>query len=321
MRAALRRPRRTATIAAVLSLGACLREPAEPLRVGINPWPGYEPFHVARDLKLAPGLSWQLHELPSASAAISAFRNRALDATALTLDEALLLLQDGVDVRVVLVLDVSHGGDALMARPEVASLADLRGKRVGVESSALGAYMLARALQAAGLTAAQVVPVPVTVDQHEKAYGDGRVDAIVTFEPVKSRLEARGAKALFDSSRIPDEVMDVLVIHADVLARRAQAVAALREGWHRGTEALRSGGVDPARLSRRYGVPVEVASHLHDGLRLVDRDGNRRFLEGPSPALLFAADRLAAVMLQNELLRRPVATARLLAPPPAQSGP
>lgn len=315
MRAVVWGRRVTAAAALALALGACLREPPEPLRVGTNPWPGYEPLHLARDLKLAPGLDWQLRELPSASAALAAFRNRSLDAAALTLDEVLLLLHDGVDVRVVQVLDVSLGGDALVARPEVASLADLRGRRIGVESSALGAYMLARALQAAGLGAAQVRPVPVAVDMHAKAYGDGSVDAVVTFEPVKSLLQARGAKVLFDSSQIPDEVVDVLVVHAEVTSRRARAVAALLEGWHRGVEHLRSGGADPARLARRYGVPVDMASRLYDGLRLVDREENRRFLEGPSPALLATGDRLAAFMLQAELLKRPVETARLLAPP------
>jgi NitT/TauT family transport system substrate-binding protein len=319
MRAESRRRwvRGAAAAALAFLLSACPREPAEPLRVGTNHWPGYEPLYLARDLKLAPGLEWQLHEQTSGSATMAAFRNRSIDAAAVTLDETLLLLQDGLDVRVVLVLDVSHGADVLMARPDIATLADLRGKRIGVESSALGAYVLTRALQAAGLAPGQVVPVPVAADQHERAYLDRRVDAVVTFEPVKARLSARGAKVLFDSSQIPEEIVDVLVIHADVLARRGRAVAALVEGWYRGLEHLQSGAADPSRLARRYGVPPGEAMRLYEGFRLVDRDWNQRFLGGPRPALLAAAERLAQVMRRSELLRRDVEPARLLAPAPS----
>jgi len=84
------------------SLAGCGVEPAPPLRIGTNVWPGYEPLYLARELGYLDPRSVHLVEYPSASEVIRAFRNHAIEAAALTFDEVLLLTQDGFKPRVVL---------------------------------------------------------------------------------------------------------------------------------------------------------------------------------------------------------------------------
>jgi len=64
-----------------------------------------------------------------------------------------------------------------------AGLASLKGKRVGVETGALGAYMLTRALQKGELTLKDIEPVSLSPGGHEAAFHAGEVDAIRRMAP------------------------------------------------------------------------------------------------------------------------------------------
>ena len=137
-------------------LSGCSNETVPTIRVGTNVWPGYEPLYLARNLEKWPEKQIKLVEYPSASEVIRAFRNRSIEAASLTLDEVLLLRQDNIPVTVVLVHDISAGGDVIMATPEIKKVTQLRGKKVAVESNALGAFVITRALQINGLNSSDI---------------------------------------------------------------------------------------------------------------------------------------------------------------------
>lgn len=296
-----------------LLLAACQGETPRSLSIATNQWPGYEPLYLARDLGYYGNADIRLVELPSSSEVIKAFRNGTVDAAALTLDEALLLVQDDIAVKAVLVMDVSNGADVVMARPGIKSLAGLAGKRVGAESSALGAYMLSRMLMVAGLKPTDIEILPLTVDQHEGAYQSGKVDAVVTFDPVRTKLLAAGAHILFDSRRIPNEIFDILIVRREYLQRHSRQVARLEDAWYRALDYLHRKPEDAAqRMAKREGISGAEFREALKGLRIPDHDENDRLLHGANPGLIPPAQRLMKVMAQNRLLRGEVDPARLL---------
>lgn len=287
-------------------LAGCTREPEAPLRVGTNVWPGYEPFYLARELGCYPQGSVKLVEYSSASEVMQAFRNGAIDAAALTLDEALLLAETTSDVSVVLVLDVSNGADVVLARPGLTGLRDLKGQRVGLETTALGAYVLTRALQTVGMTPADVRTVHLDVFQHERVFREGRIDAVVTFEPARTRLLAAGARQLFDSSMIPGEIVDVLVVRRTFAAHHGAQTGRFVRGWFSALDFIHK---DPARaaalMAGRERISAAEFQKALAGLHLSGLADNRSQLAGSPPAILFTARRLSRVMLANRLLERP----------------
>ena len=109
-------------------LVACQPVPAAPLALGLNAWVGYDPLVLARERGLIDTRAVKVIELSSSSETLRHFRNRLLDAAALTLDEALRLADEGFDPRVVAVLSASAGADVVLAVPEVRDLAGLRGR-------------------------------------------------------------------------------------------------------------------------------------------------------------------------------------------------
>lgn len=274
------------------------RPSEEPLRVGANVWPGYDLMFLARELGYYDEQTIRLIDFSSAAEVSRAYRNRLLDVAALTADEALAVTSGQTDHRIVLVFDFSNGADVLLSRPEIRSIEDLRGRRVGVETTALGAYMLARALEGGGLSPRDVTVVEVPLSRHEKAFAAGEVDAVVTFEPIRSRLLASGARKLFDSSQIRGEIVDVLLTRLELPEGKRRALAALVSGWFRALDYLEKHPADAAaRIAPREGVTAEQFLASLGGLQLADRQANLRLLGRASDNLEATLSRLSAVML------------------------
>ena len=284
----LRAPR-AAWLACVMALSvflfsSCSTEGERPLRVGTNVWPGYETLYLARSLGEYRDTDIKLVELPNASEVIQALRNGTLEVAALTLDEALSVAQDGHDLRVVSIMDFSRGGDVVLAQSGITEAADLRGRRIGVENTAVGAIMLDAVLRSANLQLDDVEAIPITVDEHAEAFVSGRVDAIVTFEPVRSKLLAVGAEPLFDSSFIPDRIVDVLVTRADVAERHAVNLRSLLRGHFTAQAYLRDHpDAAAALIEARVGLPEAALGPMFRGIYLPDLVENHRLLT-PGPA-------------------------------------
>lgn len=270
---------------------------AQFLRLGTNVWPGYDPLYIAADREdWEQTLRVRVVEYPSASEVLRAFRNKALEAAALTLDEVLALREAGLPLKVVTVLDISAGGDVILGKPEISDFKGLRGKRIAVESGALGAYMITRALELNRMTLDDVEVIPIDVSSQEAAYHGGQVDAVVTFEPVKTRLLASGANELFSSREIPGEIVDVLVVHEEFVDSQPEQIRQLVSGWFRAL-AFRSEQPRLAAglMARRQKISPDEILNSYEGLRFPGPVENRRLLEGELKPTL--------VRLQQTLLR------------------
>jgi len=297
----------------VLVSFSCTSEPQAPLRIGTSVWPGYEPLHLASEMGYFDKMPIKLVEYTSASEVIRAFRNGAIDGALLTLDEVILLAETGLDVKAVLVLDVSHGGDVVLAKPERKTLRDLKGRKIGVETTALGAYVLTPALQRSGMTVSDVTVVPVEIGEHQRAYERGIVDAVVTFEPVKTKILNMGARKLFDSSQIPGEIVDILVIRGDFLKKNRGQIEGVLKGWFRALNYMKENPAKAAGImAKREQISAGEFELSLEGLRIPDIKENRAMLGGTSPGLRKPAELLIKVMIGNQLIRKEVDTGALL---------
>lgn len=290
-------------LAAIGALIAVLFSPAaeKPLRIGTNVWPGYEHLYLARELGYLDSDQLHLVELSSASQVSDALRQGTLEAAALTLDEVLTLLEQGVQLTVVLVLDYSAGGDVLLAHPQIGALSDLKGKQIAVETGAVGAVLLDGALQAGGLQSDDVELIECAAGNHLHCFDS--VDAVVTFEPARSQLLEKGARLLFDSSQIPGRIMDVLVVKREWLGRGSGQIEALLQAYFKARHYWQQEPLRAAELmAPRLGVANDRVAELFDGLILPTLAENRELLAYPDGQLLKLADELAALMVERRLL-------------------
>lgn len=281
-----------------------------PLTVGTNIWPGYEPLYLARALGQYDEKEIRFAEYSNASQVIRAFQNGVLDAAALTLDEQINLLEKGFNVSTVLVMDISDGGDVILSKPEYGSLAALKGKKIGLEDGALGAFLLARAFEINRLNPEDYQLSSFRVNQHESAYDANQVQAVVTFEPIRSKLLAKGAKQIFSSREIPGEVVDVLVVHEKVLTEQKDRLQTLLKGWFFALNTIKTNPENAAQiLSKRLQVPPGQVFSMYEGLRLPTYEENLKLLTGPTPPIEQTMNKLNEIMRANDLLKKPFSIA------------
>lgn len=294
----------------VVLIAACSPVNEQPLRIGTNIWLGYEPLYLARGLGHYDHSSIKLVEFISASEVIHALRSGSLEGAALTLDESLTIMQDGFDLKVILVMDFSHGGDVLMAKPEITSLAQLRGKKVAIEYTAVGALLLDAALKQAKLEAKDIIIVTCELDMHVACYAD--VDALVTFEPVRTQLIKMGARILFDSSQIPGRIVDVLVVQASILNTHANSLRQLLAGYFKARDYLEVHPQDAAkRMSPRQQLDPSEILAAYAGLRLPSLAQNHLLLNGDPAPLDKTAGQLTQLMLEKYVLSKSIKFNRL----------
>lgn len=272
-----------------------------PLRLGLHPWPGYEP------LVLAEGFGWlpdgvTLNWGEAASDTLDGLRTGRLDAGALTLDEVLLARSLGLPLVVVAVVDESVGADQVLAR-EITHPNGWRGARVAFEPSAVGHLVLKLWLETMGLTMADVRAVHLPPAEQPEAWAAGAVDVAISYPPNALTLREQGAVVLYDSSHFPGLVLDVLAVHRDRLGWRDGArVSDLVAAHFRGLEHLRVNPEDALRrIARAHQTTYADTLASFGGLNLPQVTVNRALLRAGGELGAVAA-RLASVMVEARLL-------------------
>ncbi|HET7097786.1 MAG TPA: ABC transporter substrate-binding protein [Casimicrobiaceae bacterium] len=305
--------------AVLVAFVGCAREPDTPLRIGTNVWIGGEPLYLARELGRFEPAMVQLVEYPSASEVLRAYRNQAIDGMVISLDELFGLAADGLDPRIITVIDVSHGADVVVGRSGMKSMSDLKGKSIAVESGALGAFVLSRALALNGMQASDVTVVHLESNEQPSAFEKGQVDGAVTFDPYRLQFLKAGAQILFDSTQIPGEIVDLIAVRASVIQKRPKAVQALLTGWFAAIDYMAR---DPKDAAHRMGIRQQTSGEqfleAQKGLHVPSRDENLKMLGGANPDLAVTGRKLKTLMLDSKLLKSDFQIEKLLAPAPLE---
>lgn len=299
---------RALTLALILSLLGC-SDQTDTLRIGANRWLGYGPLYLADDLHWMTPSGYRLVEYPHTTGVLRGYRNGLLDAALLTLDEALILQSSGQPVQILLVADVSAGADVLFANAHIQQLAQLRGQRIGVENSALGAFFLSRILDLAKLPASEISVIDMPVNEHLHALRTGQIDAAINFASASASFAPLGVHPLLDSRALPNEIIDVLVINPQRVS--AQQAKRLRELWFTSQEQWfeQRQDIDP-RLSRRLGLNGDELAQTLAGLQIGDRALNQQLRNDGT--LLRSLNQLNDYLFSRRLQSKPADTQTML---------
>lgn len=297
-----------------MTCSACSEPTPQPLRVGLLVWVGYSPFYVAAERKLNKPASAELTTFSARADLDRAFHGGKLDAATTTLFGAIRLADQGVDLKIVMAIDSSRGADGIVARPGIASVRELKGKRVATDIGSISHFLLLRALELSGMSTSDVEIVNVTLEQASIELKQGKVDAAVTWEPFLSKAVGQGATKIFTSAELPDEILDVLVVPGESAERRRDALAGLMRGWDR---AIGLWKTQPAEvlgvMARTQGMGVEALTGSLTGLDLLDLARNQQLFDraAKGQSIWKAYEVTARFMTEAKLLKQ--------AAPPAEA--
>ena len=281
----------------MLPLASCDLLSDKPVAVAAHGWVGYEPMFLTQSRGWLDPQRVTLVPTANAQESIDALRSGKVQAAALTLDEVLSVRDQALPLSVILVFNVSMGADMLLVKPQIKALSDLKGQRIGLESSSVADILLVEILRQAGLAEADVKLVRAPVDAHLAQWQRKKADALITYEPVASRLLGLGMVNLFDSQQLPDTVIDVLAVRQDAMdTAHGNAWRHLLAAHFRAVDAIVRNPHDSAyRLARRLNLPPSGVMHAFKGIELPGVSKNVYLLGGAEPRLNSVARRLSTL--------------------------
>lgn len=138
----------------------------------------------------------------------------------------------GVDTTALIVGDYSNGNDGIILKDKSA-LADINGQNVNLVELSVSHYLLARALDTVDLSERDLTVINTSDADMIAAYATPDVTAVVTWNPLLSEIEAQAnATKVFDSSMIPGEIIDIMMVNTETLADNPNFGKALVGAWY-----------------------------------------------------------------------------------------
>jgi NitT/TauT family transport system substrate-binding protein len=195
---------------------------ADKLRVAWSHYTGWEPWAYAQNAGILKkwgakyGIEIELTLINDYVESINLYTGGKFDACAMTNMDALTIpAVGGVDSTVIIVGDFSNGNDGIVLK-NGSSVKDLKGRSVKLVEFTVSHYMLARALEMNGLKERDVKTVNTSDSDIASIFTSDKNGTIVTWNPMLQQTRnVKGAKMVFDSSQIPGEIMDLMVVRSN----------------------------------------------------------------------------------------------------------
>jgi NitT/TauT family transport system substrate-binding protein len=139
----------------------------------------------------------------------------------------------GVDSTALIVGDFSNGNDGVVLKGKGKTLSDIKGQKVNLVELSVSHYLLVRGLASAGMRERDLKIINTSDADIVAAFSAPTTSAIVTWKPQLSTvLSAPNAQLVFDSSKIPGEILDLMVVKSDVLNLNPKLGKALVGAWY-----------------------------------------------------------------------------------------
>ena len=280
------------TIAALLVAAAgSLAAHAEPLFIGVAVWVGTGPLFIAQEKGFFVDEGLEVQIITMEEARLEALLDGEVDAVVQPLDSTVARFDPDQNVVCMLVLDELLGGDGVVARKGIRDVADLTGKTVAFFNLSSAQFLLNVMLEDAGLSAADIVPLPMAAPDAAEAFMLGEVDAAATWEPwLTEAANTEHGHLLADSSAWPGLIADCLVAKAATLDARRRDFQAFARAWAAAVDDYEAHPEEAIEIMARHvggGLedPAAFAKTL-DGVRIYGREANEAYFgtaQDPGP--------------------------------------
>ncbi|MGA9163008.1 MAG: ABC transporter substrate-binding protein [Thiobacillus sp.] len=297
---------------ALLVTGA---QAAPTLKLGLTTWIGYSPFYVAdaMDLYKKYGLKVKLQTFTDPAMLPSAMAGGAIDGALLTYDQVVGAGGQGRDFKVVMPVDYSYGGDAILAAKPITKITELKGKKVAYAPLSPSDFLLAYALKINGMSDKDIQPVNMTPEAVPAAMASGATPAGVTYEPNVSQIVATGKgkfHVIYSSREAPGIITDVLVFDARRVDKDGAQITALMRGYLDGLAYMKAKPAEAAKLiGKAVGVSDKEALEQLKGVYNIPlKEMSKTYAQGKDTTSFFVSGEIINELLQkNGQIKKPVA--------------
>jgi len=186
--------------------------------VGWMPWPYADQAGIVKKWADKYGIKIKVTQINDYVESINQYTAGKFDGVTVTNMDALTIpAAGGVDTTAVIVGDYSNGNDGVILK-NAKGVADIKGQSVKLVEFSVSHYLLARALSSVGLAEKDIKTVNTSDADIVAAYKSADTTALVTWNPQLSEINAEPtAHMVFDSSKIPGEIIDTMAVNTQTL--------------------------------------------------------------------------------------------------------
>ncbi|HSB04497.1 MAG TPA: ABC transporter substrate-binding protein [Thermodesulfobacteriota bacterium] len=275
---------------------------AEPIKLGMSTWLGYAPLYLAKEKGFfqKQGVDVEVVVIESPADRRAAFAADKIQGMATTVDTHVMTAaaENPIPVKQVLALDDSHGGDGMVAKKEIKTIKDLKGKTVAAQLGAGASYFwLNYVLSQNGMKLADLKAIDMKAGDAGSAFVAGKVDAAVTWEPWLSRAKATPfGHVLLSSDKTPGIIVDSLAFKPDFIKNRGADVKKIVAGWYEAVEfAAKNPAEADAIMAKFTGQKPEEFTKEKTGVRFYGVKENKDYFGTPQKqGLLYKVSQRAA---------------------------
>ena len=237
--------------------------------VGWMPWDYADQSGILKKWATKYGIKIKLTQINDYVESINQYTAGQFDACVMTnMDMLTIPAAGGVDSTALIMGDFSNGNDGVVLKGKGKTLADIKGQKVNLVELSVSHYLLVRALTGAGMRERDVKIVNTSDADVVAAFSTPASTAVVTWKPQLSTvLGMQDAQLVFDSSKIPGEIMDLMVVNTATLTANPKLGKALVGAWYETLSLMlkndAAGQAAQAAMAKASGTnPAGFASQL-----------------------------------------------------------
>ncbi|TMB64715.1 MAG: transporter substrate-binding domain-containing protein [Chloroflexi bacterium] len=205
------------------------------IHIASSTWTGYALIYLANSKGIwkQHGLDVNFKDIEDPNDRFIALAAGRLEGMASTVDAFARQQSNGVGAVEVFPIDASVGGDGILAANSIQSVADLKGKTVGVNQGSVSEWFLAQVLEKNGLHLSDVKEQNMTSGAAGAAFVASKLDVAVTWEPWLSKAKARtDGRVLVSSKQYPDLIMDSFAFRKDFIQKYPDTVKDFMKAYY-----------------------------------------------------------------------------------------
>ncbi len=202
--------------------------------VGWMPWEYADQSGILKKWADKYGITIELTQINDYVESINQYTAGAFDACTMTnMDMLTIPAAGGVDSTALVVGDFSNGNDGIVLKGKGKKLADIKGLSVNALELSVSHYVLARALETVGLRERDIKLINTSDADIVAAFSASDTKAVVAWNPQLGEIVAQpDAQLVFDSTQIPGEVIDMMVVNTQVLKDNPNFAKAMTGAWY-----------------------------------------------------------------------------------------
>jgi NitT/TauT family transport system substrate-binding protein len=201
--------------------------------VGWMPWPYAAESGIVKKWADKYGITLTITQINDYVESINQYTAGKFDGVTVTNMDALTIpAAGGVDTTMLLVGDFSNGNDGIVLK-KGKTIADIKGQKVNLVELSVSHYLLARALSASKLKEKDIKVVNTSDADIVGAFKSADSTTVVTWNPQLAEVQKEpGATLVYDSSKIPGEIIDAMAVNTATLKDNPSLGKALAGIWY-----------------------------------------------------------------------------------------